>query len=62
MATHELEGIHEVQVGDLENRNDDAAIEAFEAIYRRWHTTVNSTCRCPAARAGGRCSTATCRC
>ncbi|MBJ7466802.1 MAG: histidine phosphatase family protein [Mycolicibacterium sp.] len=37
MAAHEFEGIHEVQVGDLENRNDDAAIDAFEAVYRSWH-------------------------
>jgi len=29
-------GIHEVQVGDLENRNDDAAIDEFDAVYRRW--------------------------
>ena len=35
--THELEGIHEVQVGDLENRHDDAAIEEFNGIYQRWH-------------------------
>ena len=34
---HELEGIHEVQVGDLENRNDDEAIAAFETVYQRWH-------------------------
>lgn len=33
----QLEGIHEVQVGDLENRNDDDAIEEFGAIYQRWH-------------------------
>lgn len=37
LATHEFEGIHEVQVGELENRNDDEAIEAFEAVYRSWH-------------------------
>lgn len=37
LATHEFEGIHEVQVGELEDRNDDAAIEAFETIYQRWH-------------------------
>ena len=36
LATVELDGIHEVQVGDLENRNDDEAIEEFNAIYRRW--------------------------
>lgn len=33
----ECEGIHEVQVGDLEDRNDDAAIAEFNAIYQRWH-------------------------
>lgn len=33
----EVEGIHEVQAGDLENRNDDEAIAEFNAIYRRWH-------------------------
>lgn len=37
LGTLTLEGIHEVQVGDLENRNDDAAIEQFNAIYERWH-------------------------
>lgn len=35
--THELEGIHEVQVGHLEDRHDDAAIEEFNNIYKRWH-------------------------
>ncbi|MGV0792072.1 histidine phosphatase family protein [Mycolicibacterium sp. XJ1819] len=33
----EVDGIHEVQVGDLENRNDDEAIAEFETIYQRWH-------------------------
>jgi broad specificity phosphatase PhoE len=37
LGTEEFEGIHEVQVGDLEDRNDDAAIEEFNAIYQRWH-------------------------
>jgi probable phosphoglycerate mutase len=37
VATHELDGIHEVQVGDLENRNDEAAVEEFDKVYRRWH-------------------------
>jgi broad specificity phosphatase PhoE len=32
----EVTGIHEVQVGDLENRNDDDAVAEFDAIYRRW--------------------------
>jgi probable phosphoglycerate mutase len=33
----EFEGVHEVQVGDLEDRNDDDAIAAFETVYQRWH-------------------------
>lgn len=37
LPTDEFEGVHEVQVGDLENRNDDAAIDTFEAVYRSWH-------------------------
>lgn len=32
----ELPGIHEVQVGDLEDRSDDAAHEEFNAVYRLW--------------------------
>lgn len=30
-------GIHEVQVGELENRSDDEAVTEFNTIYRRWH-------------------------
>ena len=37
LRTHEFGGIHEVQVGELENRNDDAAVEEFNTIYQRWH-------------------------
>jgi probable phosphoglycerate mutase len=37
LQPHEFEGIHEVQVGELEDRNDDDAIAAFERIYQRWH-------------------------
>lgn len=37
VAPHEFEGLHEVQVGDLENRNDDAAIEEFGRVYQQWH-------------------------
>ena len=37
LEPHEFEGIHEVQVGDLEDRSDDAAIEEFNTIYQRWH-------------------------
>lgn len=33
----ELAGVHEVQVGELENRSDDEAVAEFNAIYRRWH-------------------------
>jgi broad specificity phosphatase PhoE len=34
----EADGIHEVQVGELEMRNDDDAVESFNAIYERWHS------------------------
>lgn len=37
VATVEVHGIHEVQVGELENRNDDDAVAAFNAVYERWH-------------------------
>ncbi|MCT7661560.1 histidine phosphatase family protein [Mycobacterium deserti] len=37
LATFELEGIHEVQVGELEDRNDDDAVKTFETVYQRWH-------------------------
>jgi probable phosphoglycerate mutase len=33
----QFHGIHEVQVGELENRNDDDAIALFESVYQRWH-------------------------
>lgn len=33
----EVEGIHEVQAGDLEDRDDDDAIAQFNSVYRRWH-------------------------
>lgn len=36
MATDQLQDIHEVQVGELENRSDDEAIREFETIYQRW--------------------------
>lgn len=32
-----VDGIHEVQAGDLENRNDDEAIAEFNTVYQRWH-------------------------
>jgi len=37
VPAHEVVGIHEAQVGELENRNDDDAVAAFNAIYERWH-------------------------
>jgi broad specificity phosphatase PhoE len=37
LSPQPLDGIHEVQVGALEDRNDDAAIEHFNSIYQRWH-------------------------
>ncbi len=37
MAAIEVADIHEVQVGELENRYDDEAVAEFSAIYDRWH-------------------------
>jgi broad specificity phosphatase PhoE len=37
LDAQEFEGIHEVQVGELEDRNDDDAIALFESVYQRWH-------------------------
>jgi broad specificity phosphatase PhoE len=37
LRPREVEGIHEVQVGELEMRNDDEAVEAFNKVYERWH-------------------------
>ncbi|CAM3365225.1 histidine phosphatase family protein [Mycobacterium intermedium] len=37
LPVHEVVGVHEVQVGSLENRNDDEAVAEFNAIYERWH-------------------------
>lgn len=37
MVATEVSGIHEVQVGRLEDRNDDDAVAEFNAIYQRWH-------------------------
>jgi probable phosphoglycerate mutase len=36
MDTGEIDGIHEVQAGDLEDRTDDAAIAEFTGVYQRW--------------------------
>jgi probable phosphoglycerate mutase len=37
LAALEVPGIHEVQVGRLEDRSDDEAVAEFNAIYERWH-------------------------
>lgn len=37
MPAREVQCIHEVQVGELEDRSDDQAIAEFNAIYQRWH-------------------------
>jgi broad specificity phosphatase PhoE len=37
MPPREVEGLHEVQVGDLEMRSDDEAVDAFNRVYERWH-------------------------
>jgi probable phosphoglycerate mutase len=37
VPAREVTGIHEVQVGELENRSDDEAVAEFNAIYQRWH-------------------------
>lgn len=37
MPAIEVAGIHEAQVGRLENRCDDDAVAEFNAIYERWH-------------------------
>jgi broad specificity phosphatase PhoE len=37
VVPQQLDGIHEAQVGELEDRNDEAAIEEFTAVYHKWH-------------------------
>jgi probable phosphoglycerate mutase len=37
VSARAVTGIHEVQVGELENRSDDDAVAEFNAIYQRWH-------------------------
>lgn len=36
VPAHRVAGIHEAQAGDFEDRSDDAAIDEFHAVYRRW--------------------------
>ena len=37
LPPREVEGIHEVQVGELEMRNDDDAVAVFNRVYESWH-------------------------
>ncbi|MGH3564259.1 MAG: histidine phosphatase family protein, partial [Mycobacterium sp.] len=37
VPAREVAGVHEVQVGALEDRNDEEAVAEFNTIYRRWH-------------------------
>ena len=37
LVPFEFEGVHEVQVGELEDRSDDDAVAEFNRIYERWH-------------------------
>lgn len=32
-----VDGVHEVFVGDLEGRSDEAALKEFDTVYRAWH-------------------------
>jgi len=34
----EVDGVHEVQVGDLEGRNDEPAIHEFRRVFDRWQS------------------------
>jgi broad specificity phosphatase PhoE len=36
LAVEVIDGVHEVLVGDLEGRSDDAALEAFRDVYDAW--------------------------
>ncbi len=47
----EMGGIHEVQVGDLEGRNDEAAIARFRATYDAWREG-DVTARMPGGESG----------
>lgn len=36
LAVRVLDGVHEVGLGDLEGRSDQAAVEVFVSVYRPW--------------------------
>ncbi|ALG05656.1 histidine phosphatase family protein [Kibdelosporangium phytohabitans] len=46
-----VEGVHEVFVGDLEGRTDDAALQEFFEIYQRW-TKDDLDARMPRGESG----------
>ena len=46
-----LDGVHEVQAGDLEGRTDSAAIGEFAQVFHRW-TTGEVDVRMPGAQSG----------
>jgi broad specificity phosphatase PhoE len=46
-----LDGVHEVQAGDLEGRTDGAAIGEFAQVFHRW-TTGETDVRMPGAQSG----------
>lgn len=37
IPAQDVEGVHEVQAGELEDRDDDDAIAQFNTVYQRWH-------------------------
>ncbi|GAA4406923.1 histidine phosphatase family protein [Tsukamurella soli] len=37
VPVHVVDGVQEIQVGELEGRSDDDAHKQFEALVRRWH-------------------------
>jgi broad specificity phosphatase PhoE len=38
LAPGTVEGVHEVQVGDLEGRSDDESVAVFRGVYDAWRT------------------------
>ena len=61
MSAIEVPDVHEVQVGELEDRNDDDAVAEFNTIYERWHHGELDLAL-PGGETGTDCWTATCRC
>lgn len=51
LAPGVVEGTHEVQVGDLEGRNDEPSISRFRAVYDAWRAG-DVTARMPGGESG----------